>query len=207
MLNDAPPRSRQQRSIETRAKLLSAAGRVFARLSFAEARLKDITEESGISSEGALFFHFGKKEDIAAAVIEAQQERMLAVLDEALRGDLPAPDRIIHLAENLARLISTDALVQGGIRLVNQPCIEVPMDTDNPFFRWIDIVKDLVEGGKREGSIPVEVDTVGAAEAINAVFIGEQVLAGLADSWASLPTRITKMRPYFELILTKTPTS
>ncbi|OFS26524.1 TetR/AcrR family transcriptional regulator [Brevibacterium sp. HMSC07C04] len=196
MLREGPARPRQQRSIATRAKLLDAAGRVFARLTFAEARLKDISKESGISSEGALFFHFGKKEDIAAAVIEAQQERMLSVLDAALESDLPAPETILRLADDLARLIADDSLVQGGIRLINQPSVDFPTNTSNPFFRWIDIVKDVIDTGKGDGSIPSHVATAEAAEVINAMFIGEQVLAGLADSWASLPARIERLHPY-----------
>lgn len=192
---------RQQRSIETRTKLLEAAGRVFARLAFAEARLKDITEESGISSEGALFFHFGKKEDIAAAVVECQQTRMLAILNQVKDQDLSAIDSILALADGFARLIASDPLVQGGIRLTSQANIDLPNVAMNPFFRWVDIVEQLIMEGKQNGSIGHTVDEGGVSEVINAMFVGEQVLAGLADSWSSLPARVERLHPYIRAVL------
>lgn len=201
MSQEARGKPRQQRSLETRASLLEASGRVFARLTFAEARLKDITEESGISSEGAIFFHFGKKEDVAAAVIKAQQERMLSVLNDATAGDESSLAKIVKLIDGLADLIATDPLVQGGIRLANQPSADIAELNHNPFFRWVEIARDLIEAGKVDGSIGPDVDAALAAEIINALFIGEQVLAGLSDSWASLPSRVERLRPHITNLL------
>lgn len=61
--------------LATQRLLLSAAGSIFSRMPYAEARLKDIADEADISP-GSLYFHFGNKDDIAKAVISIQQERM-----------------------------------------------------------------------------------------------------------------------------------
>ena len=127
---------------------------------------------------------------------------MLTVLEAAKSSGLPGLDAIIALADDLSRIIADDTLVQAGTRLISEPNSEFSQYANNPFFRWIDIVEGLARSGKRDGSIPDGVDAAAAAEAVNALFIGEQVLAGLADSWASLPARIERMHPYFRMILT-----
>ncbi|RGE19219.1 TetR family transcriptional regulator, partial [Leucobacter sp. wl10] len=60
-------RKRQQRGVDTQIALLEAAGRVFSRMEYDKAKLKDISDDAGISL-GSLYFHFGNKDDVAAAV-------------------------------------------------------------------------------------------------------------------------------------------
>lgn len=53
----------------TRSELLTAAGAVFARDGFVEARMSDIAVQAGVSN-GALYRYFADKTDVFAAVIE-----------------------------------------------------------------------------------------------------------------------------------------
>ncbi|WP_449280826.1 TetR family transcriptional regulator, partial [Leucobacter sp.] len=79
-------RRKQQRGIRTRTALLEAAGRVFSRMEYDKAKLKDISDDAGISL-GSLYFHFGNKDDVAAAVLDAQQERMTEVLSAVVETE------------------------------------------------------------------------------------------------------------------------
>jgi AcrR family transcriptional regulator len=56
-------RAKQERSLHTRAKLLRAARKVFAREGFERARLEGIAEEAG-KTRGAFYTHFEDKEDV-----------------------------------------------------------------------------------------------------------------------------------------------
>lgn len=109
--------------------------------------------------------------------------------------------RIRPLADGFARPIATDPLVQGGIRLTSQASIELPNVATNPFFRWVDIVERLIVEGKKDGSIGQAVNEGEVSAVINAMFVGEQVLAGLADSWSSLPARVKRLHPYIRAVL------
>jgi len=62
----------QSRAAETRTALLEEAARVLSQKARAEARLKDIAAAAEVS-ERALYFHSGSKDEIASAVLQAQQ--------------------------------------------------------------------------------------------------------------------------------------
>lgn len=185
---------KQQRSIETRGALLTGAARTFARLSYAEARQRDIAVESGMS-EGSLYFHFGTKAEIADAVLAAQQERMTAVLTGLSTDDATALEKLTTLMRQLAALIAEDEVVQGGIRLSGQPSNDYSASAREPYFEWERTGATLINEGVADGSIRPDVDVVREAEHINAVFVGAQVLAGLEDNWKSLPRRIERLIP------------
>lgn len=149
-------RPMQQRSIETRAAVILAAGVVFSRMSYAEARLKDISEEAGISP-GSMYFQFGNKQDIARAVLESQKQRMETALEGAFSNVASSIDGMLRLNLALAELISSDPIVQGGIKLSSQPGTDLDQIAIPPYLEWVEAVKELLEAGKADGSIRSEI--------------------------------------------------
>lgn len=67
---------RTARGARTRARLVSAARKVFERDGFLDARLADITTEAGTAA-GSFYTYFSSKEEIFQAVLEEIQEEML----------------------------------------------------------------------------------------------------------------------------------
>ncbi|MGK9148989.1 TetR/AcrR family transcriptional regulator [Plantibacter flavus] len=193
-------RAQQQRSIATRSALLEAAGRVFSKRSFAEARLRDISTEAGIS-QGSLYFHFGNKDDIAEAVLAAQQERMAGPLQEVLESDLSGLDKILALSDGLSAIMATDTIVQGGIKLATQPGTGFEASAREPYFEWIQTAKMLITLGIEDGSISPTVDADSAAEFVNQLFVGVQVLSELDDVWKSMPGRMKAAQPFIVAVL------
>src|SRR4051794_10630567 len=61
---------REERREETRAELVEAAARVFARRGFHGASIDQIAREAGYST-GAIYWHFEGKDDLFLAVYEA----------------------------------------------------------------------------------------------------------------------------------------
>jgi TetR/AcrR family transcriptional regulator len=68
----AAPRPIRHRSdgLQTRAEIVAAAERLFAERGFEAARLEDIATEVGIR-RAAIFYHFGDKQELYAAVLDA----------------------------------------------------------------------------------------------------------------------------------------
>ncbi|MGG7465946.1 MULTISPECIES: ScbR family autoregulator-binding transcription factor [unclassified Plantibacter] len=196
----ATGRAVQQRSIATRTALLDAAGRVFSRLSYAEARLRDISEEAGIS-QGSLYFHFGNKEDIATAVLEAQQEKMTSALASIIEGPESGLDKILILSEALALLMATDPIVQGGTKLSTQAGTGFESAAREPYFEWIRVATSLITQGVEDGSVHPGVNPGSAAEFVNQLFVGVQVLSELEDSWKSMPGRMHEALPHIVTVL------
>jgi AcrR family transcriptional regulator len=85
------PSRREERKEETRADLIAAAGRLFARRGFHGASLEQIAREAGYST-GAIYWHFSGKDDLFLAVYEteaAARARDVDALQERAEGDLP----------------------------------------------------------------------------------------------------------------------
>lgn len=193
-------RGRQQRSIATREALVLAAGRVFARMTYAEARLKDISEDAQVSP-GSMYFHFGNKKDFALAVLDHEQERMKQVLTDVMNGDDRGLKKLFRLGGGLADLIASDVVVQGGIKLSSQPGTDFGSHSSAPYFQWIEVTRTIIDEGIRDGSINREIDSQVYAVIFNELFVGAQVIAELADSWRSLPARIQELTPILEKLL------
>ena len=202
-LNDVREAKAAKRAngVETQQALLTAAGAVFSRMAYADARLRDIAEQAGIS-QGSLYFHFGNKDDVARAVLAAQQERMAQVLADVQERSLSGLDCILRLFDGLAQLIARDELVQAGIRLAMQPATGLEVDSSTPYAQWVDVAASLVRDGVTDGSMAPDLDVHAAAEMLNEIFVGAQVLSGLEDKWASLPRRVAAAQAGIRLLLT-----
>lgn len=81
------PRGEFDRSVrraQTRAALLEAAARVYARRGFAGATLEEVAAEAGFT-KGAVYAHFGSKENLLLALVEehlaAQAAEQMALFD------------------------------------------------------------------------------------------------------------------------------
>ena len=70
------PSSEEQKA-GARARLLEAAGQVFAEQGFEAATGKEIAERAGVSAAG-VNYHFGSLEGLYAAVLEAARDRLVA---------------------------------------------------------------------------------------------------------------------------------
>lgn len=186
---------KQQRSVETRDALLVSAAKAFAEHSYSGARLRSIATDSGIS-EGAMYFHFGTKAELATAVLNEQQRRMTGVLESIDSESGTGLDKLVLVITRLAELIAEDSVVQGGIQLASDPKIEIADAVRDPYFQWIGIGRSLVERGIEDGSIDSKADAEAAAEYANALFVGAQVLSGLEDNWASFPARMGRLIPF-----------
>ncbi|MFG6404062.1 TetR family transcriptional regulator [Microbacterium sp. P04] len=191
---------RQQRSIATREALLLGAARVFAHMPYSQARLRDISQASRIS-EGALYFHFGTKAQIAEAVLSAQQDRMTSTLAGTLTGPQNGLQKLFTVMSDLAALMASDEVVQAGIKLANEPSPDLASAAHDPYFEWIGIARSLLEDGVADGSVTSDLDVSSAAEFLNYAFVGAQTLAGMADRWKSLPERMLSVQRYVEPLL------
>jgi AcrR family transcriptional regulator len=68
---------RSARRADTRARLLSAAARVYARSGFGGATLDEVAAEAGFT-KGAVYDHFGSKENLLVALMEEHLARQVA---------------------------------------------------------------------------------------------------------------------------------
>jgi TetR/AcrR family transcriptional regulator, fatty acid metabolism regulator protein len=91
--------SRLEVRTERRNQILDAAERVFAREGFADSRMEQIVEESGLS-KGAIYWYFKSKDEIIGASLGRMFERSLRDVAEQIKSDRPIVERIMTIARS-----------------------------------------------------------------------------------------------------------
>lgn len=83
---------RGERKAQTRARLLDAAARVYARRGFDGATLDEVAAEAGFT-KGAVYSHFGSKENLLLALSERERVAQLAEQRELFDPGRVSPER------------------------------------------------------------------------------------------------------------------
>jgi len=85
----------QKRSIEKRAALVAAAGRVFVEKGFHAASTNEIVRESGLST-GTLYSYFADKKALFLEAVEAHYARLNQMLEASLAAIQPGDAELVQ---------------------------------------------------------------------------------------------------------------
>ncbi|MFI8952081.1 ScbR family autoregulator-binding transcription factor [Streptomyces sp. NPDC053750] len=109
----------QERSERTRSRLVHAGAELFDRKGYGNASLLDIAGAAGVT-KGALYFHFGSKEELADAV----QQRSRSLVQQAVRAmedDGRAPfQALIDLTHWLGGTLSEEPAMRAAFRIAGE---------------------------------------------------------------------------------------
>jgi TetR/AcrR family transcriptional repressor of uid operon len=187
----------QQRSQETRERILRAAQQVFARAGYDATSVAEICREAGVS-KGALYHHFPTKQSVFLALLEEWLTDIDAGI-EALRQDaLDMPQALLQMA-GLTRHIfnAADGRLTMFLEFWSQASLDptVWQATIAPYRRYHRFFASLIQEGIEAGSMR-EVDSEVAAHLIVSVAVG-LLLQGLLDpegeDWDQLPRQVVQL--------------
>ena len=161
----------QQRSEETRTKIMDSAIKLFSTRGFNAASVDDICEEAGIS-KGAFYHHFESKQALFLALLDG----WLQVIDNAIEAskDKTAPETVTQMTE------AFPAIFEGAdLRLPMFLEFWLQASRDQkiweasiaPYRRYHKYFTSLIKKGVEEGSF-VEVDPELAARMIVSTAMG-----------------------------------
>ncbi|KQV15432.1 ScbR family autoregulator-binding transcription factor [Kitasatospora sp. Root107] len=172
---------RQERAQRTRQLLIEAASASFDQAGFAMTGLNDVIRPTGIS-KGALYFHFGSKEQLAEAVMAESR----AGLREAIRSARHSSDcplqYLIDLSHGLAGRLAEDVVFRAGLRLTDDGALADGL-RPNPYPGWTLMIDRLLSrAAAREGLRP-EVSTGECAALLAATGAGVESLARRDPDW------------------------
>ena len=111
--------ARQARAEITRDSVLAGAADVFLRLGYANASLSEIIAQSNVT-KGALYFHFGSKEELARAVVDQGNDRLNASCKGFFDSRVPALEACIGISYVVADLTANDPMVAAMLKLNHQ---------------------------------------------------------------------------------------
>lgn len=182
-------RSQQERAVKTRAALVRAAAEEFDQHGYAATSTTKIVKRAGCTM-GALYFHFGSKEDLARAVMNEQA------------ADLPElPGRsglqhLIHMTFGLARELQCNVLLKAGVRLAVEQG-SFGLQDDFAYQLWITRFKEELIAAQALGELREGVDPGSFARILVGAYSGTQLLSKISSGRADLPERVAELWSYF----------
>ncbi|MFH8369355.1 ScbR family autoregulator-binding transcription factor [Streptomyces sp. NPDC018031] len=181
----------QERAEATRRALLEAAAQLFFERGYVATSISDITELSGRTS-GAIYFHYGNKEQLALAVVQAHFAAWPEVIARHDSAPVPALERLVRLSFAVARQFRDDILVRAGARLwTERKAIAVTMPT--PFIDWIDTVERMLTRASAAGELAAHTDPARDARSLVAAFFGLHTVSDALDSRLLIEDRLADL--------------
>ncbi|HLS77320.1 MAG TPA: TetR/AcrR family transcriptional regulator [Nocardia sp.] len=184
---------RQARAEITRDSVLAGAADVFLRLGYANASLSEIIAQSNVT-KGALYFHFGSKEELARAVVDQGNERLINSCQGFFDTRVPALEACIGITYVVADLSMNDPMVGAMLKLTHQIGDYKGAQGENISKTWADTYRLLAERAIAQGDLEpgLDPDTVGlllheVAAGVHIVAVGtesiDQMAARMERAW------------------------
>lgn len=185
----------QERSHETQRSVVEGSAVVFDRVGYGSASLSMIAEQSGIS-QGAMYFHFKSKEQIALAVVKEQHARSIPLMESIAKESASVFEQLVRVSRGMADQLLSDAVVRAGIRLaLEEGAIGEP--AGGFYDAWVQSTASLLQQPLESGDLVSRLDAAGLSRALIGNFTGVQLmsqatsgrgdlLASLADMWMVL---------------------
>ncbi|MFF7310808.1 ScbR family autoregulator-binding transcription factor [Streptomyces sp. NPDC008137] len=180
--------ARQERAIRTRRTILEAAAAVFDERGYTSATIGEILDRAGVT-KGALYFHFGSKEELAVGIFEEQLAITLP----------PQSSKLQELVDSglvLARRLRSEPLVRASVGLaLDQGAMD--LDRAQAFGMWFDQNVQRLAEAKEQGELLQHVDVAETAELLVGSFSGVQLLSQLRCQRRDLERRVVVMFEHF----------
>jgi AcrR family transcriptional regulator len=161
----------QQRSEETRIKIIESAIKLFSSRGYNKASVDDICEEAGIS-KGAFYHHFESKQALFLALLDG----WLQAIDNAIEAskDMTAPETLMQMTQAFPYIFETAG---EGLPMFLEFWLQASRDKKiweagiAPYRRYHKYFTSLIKKGVEEGSF-VEVDPELASRMIVSTAMG-----------------------------------
>ncbi len=153
-MSSAPPRDR----------LVAAAEAQFRRFGYKRTTVEDITASAG-TGKGSLYLHFDSKEAVYLAVVETSLERFVGTATATLRGPGSVTHRLSAFVEATAAHYGHDELLRASLlgesHLVDGRAAQLAAEIQRTRIRQL--LAEIIDEGRRDGSVRAEVDPDTAA--------------------------------------------
>lgn len=178
----------QEEAEQTRQALLEAAEQVFGRQGFAATRLSDIAEAANVT-RGAIYHHFGNKQDLINALQQERFNPYLKIADDALNSDLNPKEKIKNMCTELLHRAHNDVTFLTQERFFFLKDIEFCNDKkmckemEKRGHEFVQKIMPVIVEGQKTGDIRSDISPMLAAINIIAYIRGLVVLliTGLGD--------------------------
>ena len=161
----------QQRSEETRTRILEAVTKQIASKGFSAASVEDICRAAGVS-KGAFYHHFASKQAVFIELLDTWLSRIDASLEAARQASVPLT--LIRMTESLPQIIAS---ASGYLPVFLEFWLQASHDETiwgkviAPYQHYQEYFARLIEEGMAEGSLR-PVDPQATAQMIVSLAVG-----------------------------------
>ncbi|NKY48841.1 TetR/AcrR family transcriptional regulator [Nocardia vermiculata] len=184
--------ARQARAEITRDSVLSGAADVFLRLGYANASLSEIISQSNVT-KGALYFHFGSKEELARAVVDQGNDRLRAACQGFFDPRVPALEAAVGISYVVADLTMNDAMVGAMLKLTHQIGDYRGASGENITKKWAETQILLAERAIAQGDLQPELDAQTVGMLLHEMNAGVHITAVGTESIDQMAVRMERM--------------
>ena len=177
-----PPRGAEHRDV-----IVESAARTFDRVGYAAASLKEVAAGAGTDLR-VLRGLFPRKEDLARAVVDEQDRRMVAALDHALLRHGPL-EALIHSSRAIADQMVSDPMMRAGSRLAMELGALDPAVADH-YRAWVDQVSGLFARAQEAGDIAERLDPAELGATLQPYLSGVHMFSALLTDRSDLHARL-----------------
>lgn len=184
--------ARQARAEITRDSVLAGAAEVFLRLGYANASLSEIIAQSNVT-KGALYFHFGSKEELARAVVDQGNERLLGACQGFFDSRMPALEACIGITYVVADLSMNDSMVGAMLKLTHQIGDYRGAQGQNVVMMWGHTHRLLAERAIAQGDLRPDLDPETIGLILQEMTAGVHITAVGTESIDHMATRMERV--------------
>ncbi|KAA0023849.1 TetR/AcrR family transcriptional regulator [Antrihabitans cavernicola] len=184
--------ARQARAEITRDSVLAGAADVFLRLGYANASLSEIIAQSNVT-KGALYFHFGSKEELARAVVDQGNERLSAACKGFFDSRVPALEACIGISYVVADLTVNDPMVGAMLKLNHQIGDYRGTQGDSIAKLWGDTHRILAERAIEQGDLSPDLDPDVVGLLWQELTAGVHIVAVGTDTLGQMASRMERL--------------
>ncbi|AGB50462.1 transcriptional regulator [Methanomethylovorans hollandica DSM 15978] len=164
---------RQKRKIETKNRIFEVSGKLFKEKGFESTTIDEITKEAGIA-KGTFFNYFPTKESLVFYFAEQKAELVYGLTENETIKHLHTKERIkkflVALAESYENDKELTKLLFFEYRRYIEDSRNTPDKERNPHYRLIKVLLDLLQEGIKKREVKESIDTIMAAEILNAMY-------------------------------------
>jgi AcrR family transcriptional regulator len=180
--------SNAERRATTRRAVLDAAAKCFDRSGYLSTTLDDVTSTAGLT-KGAVYFHFGSKEALAAVIIEEQAQYWPLLIEEIASRPGSPLDHLVAVSYEVNRALRDDVTARAGFRL----SLDQDLSIANPaeaLGAWTERAASLLRKARKAGALADGVSPTMAAGVIVAGVLGSHHLAAVVDGQTDARKRL-----------------
>lgn len=160
------PRSKQlseQLRTEGRARIVAAAGHLFARVGYDRCTVGDVAREAGMS-HGNIYWYFASKQEVLKAVLTSAFDALNALFERALGAGDSGRERLLRVIDQYIALgrsgggadatIIVYSLLRGGPGRLT----ELGFDAPRLISGWVSALSSILRDAQEEGALTTDAD-------------------------------------------------